>query len=103
MLVTLSAEKAKILDLPENLIPVYFAHVCPNGVTQVSRLFNVVYKMSCALLDSFGGYGEIISTSQNCNIELIYLFSFIHSLTFALAKEIRTLVIHTCKQPRSEY
>lgn len=47
---------------------------------EFSRLFHVVSKMSCALLNSFGGYEQIVSTSQNYNIEQFVFFfsSFYH-------------------------
>lgn len=93
--IALSEKKAKILDHTKNLISCLLGLLMPKWCN--TRLVTIVYKMSCVLLDSFRSFEQIISNSQNCNIESVYLFlSF--TITFALAKEIRASVIHTCKK-----
>ena len=70
---------------------------------QDSRLFNVVYKMSYALLDSFGDYEQILSTNQNCNTELLFIFFFHSRYHICIGQRDKNISNSVCKQPRSEY
>ena len=72
--------KPRFQTLPKLWYLVYFAHFCPNGVMQDSKLLIVIYKMSSALLNSFGDHEQILSTNQNCNVELSFIF-FFHSFS----------------------